>query len=86
MLYVIDRSKGNWGSLSYDMKEVIFEDGKRVPLTPSRVKMTFWAKYEGTKLSDISNTKDLSWLKKVAEEKGESFAAMMFAMRLKELT
>lgn len=85
MLYVIDRPKGNWGRLSDDLTEVFFEDGKRVPLTPSRVKLTFWKKYEGMKLSEVSDIRDLNWLLKVAGEKDEQFAAMMFTMRLKEL-
>ena len=85
MLYLIDRPKGNWSTLSSDCKEVVFEDGKRVPLTPSRVKLTFWAKYEGKKLSELTDVRDLSWLLKIAGEKKESFAEMMFTMRLKEL-
>ena len=85
MLYLIDKPKDNWSMLSLDMTEVIFDDGERIPITTDCVKLTFWEKYKGKKLSEVSDTKDLTWLIKIAQEKDEVFCERMFTMRLKEL-
>ena len=85
MLYLRDKPDNNWSTLSNDIKSVIFEDGEVVPLTPERVRLTFWAKYKGMKLSEVDDVRDLKWLASVAKEKDEGFCEMMFNMRLKEI-
>lgn len=87
MLYVNDKSRDNWGSLNEDCSRVVFDDGESVPLTTGCLSVTFWpSKYGGKLLSDVDDEKDLRFMLKVAEEKDEKFAAMMFKRRLTELT
>ena len=86
MLYLKDKTDLVWSTLSDDGETIYYDDDTSVPFSLDHLIVTFWAKYKGKKLTDVSDVKDLRFLLKVAGEKSDDFAAKYVNMRLLEVT
>jgi hypothetical protein len=68
-----------------DDEHLYFEDGSRRRITCSDFVMTWWEKYKGMTVAEISDLRDLTWLLKIAKEKSDWYVEKIISMRLKEL-
>ena len=76
---------GVWGWVGANMDSVRFEDGTRAELSTDMVEMDWWKKYRGMALSEITDVRDLEFIRDKAGENKDVFASHCASLRLSEL-